>query len=300
MSSLIATIGTFDGVHLGHRHILTELTDTAAERGSIPAVVTFSNHPLSVINPEKAPALLSSPDEKRDLLMKAGANVVIMKPFTPQMREMSAQRFLTALRDRYEVNTLLLGFNNKFGNDPSLTFYDYRNIASELGMDLLQSTEASHNNSPVSSTVIRNLLRNHSPEEATNLLGRPYTLTGTVVHGRQIGRTLGFPTANISPDFPDKLIPAKGVYACTATLSNGKSYPAMVNIGERPTINDNRTNITIEAHIIGINSKLYGETITLEFNHFLRHEMKFNSLDQLRDQLQADKIRTIKTLEFNR
>ncbi|MDE6267241.1 MAG: riboflavin biosynthesis protein RibF [Muribaculaceae bacterium] len=299
MSSLIATIGSFDGVHLGHRHILNELVLAARERDLIPAVVTFSNHPLEVIAPEKAPALLSSPEEKRNLLMAAGPNVVIMSPFTPEVRAQSASRFLENLRDRYDVTTLLLGFNNKFGNDPGLSFADYQQIASELGMEIIRSTEASVNEQPVSSTIIRKLLTENALEEANTMLGRPYSITGKVVHGRQIGRTLGFPTANILPDFPRKLIPGKGVYACNATLSNGKSYPAMVNIGERPTLNDDSTTVTIEAHIIGINRKLYGETVTLQFLHFLRNEKKFHSLDQLRDQLQIDKIQAINILEFS-
>lgn len=298
MSSLIATIGTFDGVHSGHRHILDQLTGKAGELGYIPAVVTFTNHPLHVINPDKSPALLSSPEEKRKLLMEAGANVVIMQPFTDDIRRMTARRFMEELRHRYDVMALLLGFNNKFGNDPSLRFDDYRRLGKELGMEVHMATEKSHDNLPVSSTVIRNHLINHRLAEANRLLGYNYTLSGKVVHGKQIGRTLGFPTANIQPDSPFKMIPPDGVYACMATLENGRAYPAMVNIGLRPTIGDAQPATTIEAHIIGVNAKLYGAAITLEFISFLRHEIKFSSLEQLKAQLQADKIRTINILGF--
>lgn len=300
MSSLIATIGTFDGVHLGHRHILTQLSDAARELDATPAVVTFTNHPLHVIAPEKAPALLTSPEEKRRLLMDAGANVVIMSPFTEETRRLSAARFLEHLRQRYDVSALLLGFNNKFGNDPTLSFTDYQALANPLGIKVIAATEASHNGSPVSSTIIRRLILNRQMEEANALLGHPYSLSGKVVHGRQIGRTLGFPTANILPENPHKLIPANGVYACTATLQNGKTYPAMVNIGHRPTLVDSLPSTSIEAHIIGIDSKLYGQTVTLSFIRFLRPERKFTTLQQLRAQLQDDKLTVLNSLEFNR
>ncbi|MDE7154606.1 MAG: bifunctional riboflavin kinase/FAD synthetase [Muribaculaceae bacterium] len=298
MPSLTATIGSFDGVHLGHLHLLRQLTAIAAERDSVPAVVTFTNHPLQVINPDKAPALLSTPDEKRDLLMKAGAGIVVLKPFTQEMRRMSAERFLKLLHERYAVDTLLLGFNNRFGNDPSLTFADYQRLGKEIGIEVIQADEVRAGNSAVSSTVIRNLLLEGRPQQATELLGRPYSLTGNVVHGKQLGRQLGYPTANILPESPSKLIPARGVYACTAILPGGKSYPAMVNIGERPTLDETHPDTTIEAHIIGVNRKLYGSTVTLLFHHFLRPEKKFSSLDRLKTQLQADKLQVIKLLGF--
>lgn len=298
MPSLTATIGSFDGVHKGHLHLLRQLAAIAGERRSVPAVVTFTNHPLQVINPDKAPALLSTPEEKRRLLMDAGAGVVILKPFTEEMRRMSAARFLKLLHERYAVNTLLLGFNNRFGNDPSLTFADYQQLGKEAGIEVVQADEVREADSPVSSTVIRQLLLDGKPEQAAQLLGRPYSITGNVVHGKQIGRQLGFPTANIRPDSQFKLIPARGVYACTAILPGGKRYPAMVNIGERPTLDETQPMTTIEAHIIGVNRKLYGTAVTLLFHHFLRHEKKFSSLDRLKAQLQADKLLTIDLLEF--
>lgn len=265
-----------------------------------PAVVTFTNHPLQIIKPEAAPPLLTTPDEKRSLLLEAGASVIIMKPFSQQTRQLTATQFMKLLHERYDVDTIMLGFNNRFGAGPHTSFEETRQQAKAMGINLLQASEAKLHGDPISSTIIRNHLLNRQLHEANTLLGRPYTLTGTVVHGKQIGRTIGFPTANIQPDSPHKLIPANGVYACMATLASGKTYPAMVNIGRRPTVDPASPTISIEAHIIGIDKKLYGQSVTISFIHMLREEQKFSSLQNLRTQLQQDKINALNRLEFNK
>ena len=223
-----------------------------------------------------------------------------MKPFSEQTRQLTATQFIKLLHERYDVDTIMLGFNNRFGAGPHMPFEQLRRQAADIGVNLLQASEAKLHGDPISSTIIRNHLLNRRLSEANKLLGRPYTLTGTVVHGKQIGRTIGFPTANIRPGSPHKLIPANGVYACMATLESGKTHPAMVNIGQRPTVDQSSPTISIEAHIIGIDKKLYGQTVTISFIHMLREEQKFSSLQNLRTQLQQDKINILNRLEFNK
>lgn len=278
----------FDGVHAGHRHLLGQLRDRAESAGLRPLVITFSNHPLDVIAPGRAPRLLTSADGKRRLLSEAipGARIEVM-PFDETLRNTTAAGFLALLRERYGVRELLLGFNNRFGHDAPRDFAGYQRLGREAGVEIQLATECAG----ASSSAVRALLDQGDVAGAARLLGRPYSISGHVEAGRQIGRTIGFPTANVKPDDARRLVPAPGVYACLAD----NTVPAMVNVGCRPTIADG-LDTTIEAHLIGIDADLYGRAMTLDFVERLRPERRFDSLDALAAQLQADRDATLVAL----
>lgn len=294
----MAVVGMFDGVHAGHRFLLDTLKADAGAHGLEPLAVTFSNHPFDEIAPARSPQLLTTPAEKAALLADAGVTPAVI-PFDAELRRTSSLDFLRMLRNRFNVERLLLGFNNRFGHDAPSDFHDYLAIARNCGVELVQGMEYSHNGFGVSSSVIRGLLSdNGDAEGAAQLLGRPYTLTGTVGYGRQIGRQLGFPTANLQPADPRKLIPRPGVYAARAILPDGgATFGAVVNIGHRPTV-DNSTapQLSIEAHLLQFSGNLYGSEMQLQFIKRLRAEQKFPSLDALRMAIDTDRREAINIL----
>lgn len=294
----IATVGMFDGVHLGHRHLLRSLIEEGDRRGLAPMAVTFSSHPMHTIAPSRpVPPAVSTLAERISLLDSTGLAGCLILDFDRQLMKMSAREFLCMLRDNFGVCAFLTGFNNRFGCDTSLTFDDYRDIAHEEDIELLCATQFDNrcHDNIISSSAIRELIGTRGDvTEAAMMLGRPFSLSGKVIHGRAIGRTIGFPTANILPDSPDKLIPRNGVYACQAILQDQESvtFPAMVNIGDRPTFDDSRER-SIEAHIIGLDRDIYGMTLTLRFIQRVRDEQRFSSPEALSAQLEADRESTI-------
>lgn len=311
----IAVVGMFDGVHSGHRYLLDQLRLQAAERSLKPLVITFTNHPLSVIAPDKAPRLLTLPLEKAALIRREGflGDEILLLPFDEKLRSTSAAGFLGMLRGRFDCAALLMGFNNRFGHDAPGDFASYKQLAANAGIELIQARELPAREG-VSSSEIRRLIAAGEVADAAALLGRPYTLTGTVVRGKALGRTLGFPTANLHT--PSTLIlPAPGVYAATATIApplfpstvasrqaSSKaelSYPAMVNIGSRPTVDDPGAPLSVEAHIIGLpeGTNLYDCRLTLSFVDRLRSERRFASLEALRAQLLLDRAAALAALE---
>lgn len=286
----MAAVGMFDGVHLGHLHLLEHLRREAAERMLQPLVVTFSNHPLSVIAPDRAPMLLSAPEAK--MLQLAVRRVAVrMIPFTPELRMLPARDFLAMLREKWGVKAMLLGFNNRFGHDAPTDFDTYRALAAEEGIELVLGTEKKlEGEGSISSSEIRRLLTQGHIAEANAMLGHPYQLQGTVEHGREIGRTIGFPTANVHPSFVSQLIPGRGVYAARALMPDGAMLPAVVNIGSRPTTGTPAdAPETIEAHLIDYSGDLYGSPITLNFIEHLRDEQRFPSLDALAAAIDNDR-----------
>lgn len=294
----IAVVGMFDGLHAGHRSLLRHLANEARTRGLKPLVISFANHPLSLIAPQKAPGLLSSPSQKFELLRGEGflPDEILITPFDEALRSTSAAQFLDILRDRHAVDVLLMGFNNHFGHDAPRDFHTYRDLAARAGITLIQAPELQPS-APVaslSSSTIRTLIAEGDVATAAKLLGRPYSIEGRVIAGKALGRTIGFPTANILPA-PATLIPAQGVYAAIASLPSGDTYPAMVNIGHRPTVDNTDAPISIEAHIIDLpqGSNLYNIQLTLAFSRRLRPERRFPTLDALRAQLAIDRAETI-------
>ncbi len=283
---LVAAIGMFDGVHLGHRHLLDTVCREAALRSLKPAAVTFSSHPAALLRPENPVRLLTSEQEKSDMLKGCGLKV-IMLDFTDSIRSMTSREFLRMLHDDYGVDCLVVGFNNRFGSDRSSDISDYRRYGAEVGVDVVEATEIKSHK--VSSSRIRAMLEKGQVEDAGTALGRDYRITGKVVGGRRLGRKLGFPTANIVPVNPNALVPAAGVY--TAYITDAEMpyvrRKAMVNIGHRPTVNSG-SDTTIEAHILDYDGDLYGHTMTIDFHHRLREERRYPSLDALASALAAD------------
>lgn len=292
----IATIGMFDGVHLGHRFLIDCLKSEAVRLSLSPVAFTFGRHPLSIITPDVAPPLLSTIDERTALLHSAGVDRVEILDFDHRMRTLTARDFFSLLHRQYSVDAILLGFNNRIGCDRIDSVGQYRRIGVEVGVDILQAPEYHGIIRPISSSIIRRLLSEGAVEQAAAALSRPYELSGTVVHGKQLGRTIGFPTANIRPDSAEKLIPASGVYAVTVTTPDGIPRPAMLNIGSRPTVDTSDAPISIEAHIFDYDADIYGSTVSMAFRAHLRPERRFPSVEALRAQLIADADAAKKTL----
>ncbi len=273
-----AVVGTFDGVHLGHCFLLESLRSQAARRGLQPMVVTFADHPLKQIAPDRVPPGLMSVERRRSLLQAEGVEVVVLD-FNSRLRSLTAAQFLEMLHNRYGVELFLLGFNNRIGSDR----LGAENLAGKTigGVEVLAADE--HPQLCVSSSLVRAALSRGDVEEAAQMLGRPYSIEGKIVTGKQLGRTIGFPTANLLPD-PTTAIPAVGVYA-----GEMLGYPAVINIGHRPTVEGrNDAPLSIEAHLIGFSGDLYGRTAELTFIRRLRGEKRFESLNALKTQIQKD------------
>lgn len=293
----MAVVGMFDGLHAGHRFLLQRLEEEAHGRGLEPLAITFANHPLEIIAPEKAPKLLSTPAEKARLFESAGIKAHII-PFDNALRVTTAADFLAMLARQHGVAAMMLGFNNRFGHDAPADFNTYRRMAIGCGIELTQAPELILPNCHVSSSVIRSLLAEQGDAAtAAEMLCRPYSISGTVTSGKRIGRTIGFPTANIATSDSRKLIPQAGVYAAEAITPDGTAHPAVVNIGRRPTVEKNgRAPLWVEAHLIGFDGDLYGRQLTIAFMARIRSEQRFPDLESLRQRIQQDTIEAARIL----
>lgn len=280
-----ATIGMFDGVHLGHQYLISQLKEHCDEA----VAVTFTNHPLWVIKGERVPRLLSTPAEKSRMLGALSVRPVLL-PFDEQLRHMTAEEFIRLLAREHGIDLLVLGFNNSIGSDRR-TSDDDSALSNATGVEIIRASELP-GDVKVNSSAIREMVAAGDVKQAAALLGRNYTLHGTVVHGKKLGRTIGFPTANIEADSTDKLIPANGVYAADATTTDGHAYRAVVNIGHRPTVDTTSAPVTIEAHLDGFTGSLYDQPLTLHFLDRLRGERKFSGLDELKAAISSDLNRT--------
>lgn len=285
----IAAVGMYDGVHRGHQFLIDYLRLEAVHRGLRPAVVTFKEHPRMLVRPLEAPAMLTELDDRLRLLSDTGIDDCILLTFNDRMRRMPARKFLGMLHDRYGVDALVVGFNNRFGRDRTDGFDQYVAIGKELGMEVMGAPEFKGERARISSSIVRGHLYNGAVLKATQALGRPYRLRGMVVEGKRLGRQLGFPTANIKPSNERALVPRAGVYAVVVTTPDGVRHPAMLNIGYRPTVDpQDNAQLTIEVNILGYTGYLYGEELLIDFIDLVRQEKKFKSLDRLKDQLQKD------------
>lgn len=287
----IATIGMFDGVHLGHRWLIDTLLAQSEKRGQSPVVFTFDRHPLSLIAPEKAPKSLMPVNLRIEKIMSAGVDEVILLEFDENLRSLTAERFMAKIRDEYGVKTILMGYNHSFGSDCIRDYEEFLRIGQREGVEIIKGEELteSDNKKGVSSSAIRLSLTAGDVEEAAMMLGRQYELAGEVVHGKQLGRSIGFPTANIIPSDAGQLIPGGGVYAVDVSLGYGEVRRAMLNIGVRPTVDRiSDAPVSLEAHLIDWKGDLYGHEITVSFIKRLRDERRFETIDGLKAQLSID------------
>lgn len=290
-----ASIGFFDGVHRGHQFLIERLKQIADEKGQDSMIITFAQHPRQVLQSDWMPRLLSTPEEKMDRLRQTGIDRLEVLHFDADMSKLTAREFMEqVLLKRLNVRTLLMGYDNRFGHKREEGFDDYVRYGQELGMEVMRA-EALHNDAlplegKVSSSLIRRLLENGDVEEAARCLGRPYVIAGRVVHGEQIGRGLGFPTANLSPEDKCKLIPGSGVYAVVVKIGDGeRMYQGMTNIGTRPTFEGHRT--TIETYLFDFDGDLYDCEMTLWLMGRLRDEQQFPDTESLVSQMEDDSRR---------
>lgn len=291
----VATIGFFDGVHLGHRFLINQVKVAASQTGWDSSIITFPVHPRQVIQCEFQPQLLSSPEEKIELLGSTGIDNCILLPFTRELSMLTAREFMQLLYEKYYVRMLIIGYDHRFGHNRAETFEDYCRYGKELGIHIMQATAYTQEQDKVSSSAIRRALQTGDIRTASRFLGYNYFLEGKVVDGYKVGRKIGFPTANLQVDFPNKLIPSVGVYAVYVYV-NGQKYKGMLNIGYRPTLN-NGTDLSIEVHILDFEGDIYQQPMRLEFVDFLRPEEKFQSVDELIERMKKDKEATIRILD---
>lgn len=284
----IAAVGTFDGLHKGHQAVLDAVSERASRRNGVGFIVSFDRHPLTVVNPSRAPKALLTEEKKIRRLKEKGLTTEIFK-FDNELKSLTASQWLKLLKEKLGIDEIILGYDNTFGSDGvDLSVEDYKKIASSLGMEIRVAPYVEG----ASSSEVRKLISKGEIEKANEILGYPYALEGEVGNGKHIGRTLGFPTANLSPD-PSLVMPGQGVYAAAALLPSGEKVAAMVNIGVNPTVGK-IVQPSIEAHLIGWEGNLYGCKLELIFLKRLRDEMKFASLSELGHQLEKDREETLK------
>lgn len=282
----VATIGFFDGVHCGHRFLIKQVCEAAAERGYASAVVTFPMHPRKVMQADFCPEQLTTYEEKLDLLEKTGLDYCMVLDFSLEVAALSAREFMVLLQKHYNIQALVVGYDHRFGHNRSEGFTDYVRYGEELGMEVLLAQAYLDKSVAVSSSGIRKLLLSGNVSEAAVRLGYDYFLDGVVISGYRVGRKIGFPTANLRVDSSEKLVPSNGVYAVRVTV-DGKVYPGMLDIGNRPTFN-NGGKRSIEVHILHFNADIYGEIVRLSFVRYIRPDIKFDSVDELIAQLHKD------------
>lgn len=291
MPECAATIGVFDGVHVGHQFVIRQMMDDAQQLGYKSMVITFDRLPQQLFVPDFQPQLLTTLEEKCRLIETLGVDYLVVLPFTREMASLTAREFMAqVLQQRLGVKVLRTGYDNRFGRGRSEGFADYVCFGRELGIDVRQATEKDIEgfSDAVSSSLIRRLLADDGRvADARRLLTRAYQLKGRVVNGEHIGTGLGYPTANIELENSDKLLPQAGVYAVWASVEDGQRMPAMMNIGCRPTFNGQRQ--TLEVNILDFNGDLYGRTLTIGFVERVRSEQRFASSEELIAQLEADK-----------
>lgn len=275
------TIGTFDGVHCGHREVIRRLKQISRANGLTPAVITFDRHPLEITAPDRAPKMITS-IEDADRLLEAEGVEIIRIPFTEDLRRLTAREWMAELKVKHDVSAIVIGYDNRFGSDCRLlAAEDYARIGKDLGLLVTTAPEIEG----CSSSAVRRAVSEGEIEKANNILGRQFSIKGKVIRGRQLGRSIGAPTANLCID-QKQLMPKPGVYSAQAVIDNEK-YRAVVNIGVNPTVcNDRR--IKTEAHLIDFSGNLYGKDLRLDFKRRIRDEKKFASLDELKQQIKAD------------
>lgn len=290
----VLTIGTFDGVHLGHQKIVERVVTTARQEGLLATVFTFFPHPRMVVQHDKGLKLIHTLEEKKQLLQQLGVDLLVVQPFNEAFAQLSAEEFVsTILVQHLNVKKVIIGYDHRFGRNRTANIDDMRLFGEKYGFAVEEISVQEVDEVSVSSTKIREALNKGDVTTAEHYLGTPYSLTGTVVHGLKLGRTLGYPTANIQVTEEYKLIPKDGVYAVYSYIDGRKVY-GMMSIGKNPTIE--RKGASIEVYFFDFNGDLYDQKLTIEFVQYLREEQKFATIDLLKKQLQDDETAARKAI----
>ena len=290
----VLTIGTFDGVHLGHQKIVERVVTTARQEGLLATVFTFFPHPRMVVQHDKGLKLIHTLEEKKQLLQQLGVDLLVVQPFNEAFSQLTAEEFVsTILVQRLNVKKVIIGYDHRFGRNRTANIDDMRLFGEKYGFAVEEISVQEVDEVSVSSTKIREALNKGDVTTAEHYLGTPYSLTGRVVHGLKLGRTLGYPTANIQVTEEYKLIPKDGVYAVYSYIDGRKVY-GMMSIGKNPTIEGKGA--SIEVYFFDFNGDLYDQKLTIEFVQYLREEQKFATIDLLKKQLQDDETAARKAI----
>ncbi len=293
---LVASVGFFDGVHIGHRHLIKQVKEKARELGLPSAVITFPIHPRKVLQKNYQPALLCGYEEKLEQLGTTHIDFCISLPFTQEISRLSAGEFMDeVLKKQIGVRTLFVGYDHRFGFNREEGFPEYKRYGKKLGMEVIQAREYQIEGEKVSSTKIRALLKKGEITKANTLLSYNYTLSGKIVEGYRVGRTIGFPTANIRSWERYKVLPELGVYAVLVHIRD-IIYEGMLYIGTRPTLHDD-PEISVEVNIFNFSGDLYNQSLTVEFIDFIRADRKFDAMDELVAQIHKDKSLVLSRLK---
>jgi len=296
----VLTIGSFDGVHLGHYALLQRIAELADKADGERVVVTFDPHPRHVLMPDANPPLklLSTVEEKIERFEAAGIDHLVIVEFTQAFSKQTAEEYLDDfLFGKFNPHTIVIGYDHRFGVGRAGNFMTLEQRAHEMGINVVEIVARDVDELAISSTRIRKAISAGQVSEAIELLGTPYWLTGTVVHGQAIGRTIGFPTANLELASAHKLLPADGVYAAKVSdLRDGTSHKAMLYIGERPSLEGKRPR-TIEANLLDFEGDLYGKQLRLELIQWIRGDQSFDSLDALKQQIKKDRDQTVEIFQ---
>ncbi|MDO3644614.1 bifunctional riboflavin kinase/FAD synthetase [Mucilaginibacter sp. L3T2-6] len=289
LDNAVVTIGTFDGVHTGHRKIIADLKQLAAETNGETVLLTFFPHPRMILHPEdESIKMINTIGEKAEMLEELGIDHLIITPFSRDFSNQSAEEYIRdVLVNKIGTKKIVIGYDHRFGKDRQGGLSDLQRLGPAFGFDVIEIPEQDIYEVAVSSTRIREALLNGAIELANTFLSYPFFITGRVVRGDQIGRTIGYPTANIVISEKYKLIPVDGIFAVKVKI-DGESYGGMAYIGTRPTINGVRRNI--EVNIFNFDREIYNQEIRMEFYNFVRDDMKFDSLDALKEQIRKDKL----------
>lgn len=293
----VLTVGTFDGVHAGHKVLVNRVLNVAMREGGRSVIVTFDPHPRDIINPGKAGIkLLSSLDERSELLADLGVDEMVVIPFDRDFSLLTSEEFVRdIIWDKIGISDFVIGYDHQFGRNREGTIETVQELGRELGFKTHVVSKQEVGDKTVSSTAIRRAIHEEGDLQlAASLLDKHYILNGTVVHGDKRGKQIGYPTANIKPQNEKKVVPKIGVYAVWVRYE-GEFFKGMMNIGERPTFDGN--SITLEVHILDFDSDIYGKEVQLQFVKRIRDEQQFGGLEELKDQLKMDEKSTRSVLE---
>jgi len=281
---MVLTIGVFDGVHLGHRHLIQSVTKAAAELGCLSGVITFHPHPKLVLSPSFRPRYLTTVRDRLELIEELGVDIITTLTFTPELAQMTAEEFVVLVQQHLRMRALFIGWDFALGRGREGNEEALRQIGLRRGFQVYSVPRLVLGGEPVSSTAIRLALAEGDVTRAAKFLGRRFTLKGKVVHGAERGRSIGFPTANLGVD-PEQALPRDGVYVTRAVVRS-RIHEAVTNIGRRPSFDHGDR--SVEVHLLGFEGNLYGEEISIELLQHLRGEKKFANIDELKAQINQD------------